>query len=176
MRRPATLVGSTVRAREGSQEPGRGRGLAEQQPALLETALPAIPLPAAVPVYLPASSTLPAAARSLCTRSLDIALLVWLAYLPTDRAHGLLVGVHLLRMAVANATRPLMRSGAGCRCACRRDAGWYATRRRPTWAWRSVRQPEGRCQPVVALHPSFFPFSLPAVCGNDRLMRPAASM
>lgn len=47
---------------------------------------------------------------SLCTRSLDIALLIWLAYLPTGRAHGLLVAVHLLRMAVANATRPLMRS------------------------------------------------------------------
>lgn len=66
----------------------------------------------------------PAAACSLCTRSLDIALLIWLAYLPTGRAHGLLVAVHLLRMAVANATRPLMRSGAVLGVGKRRRVWW----------------------------------------------------
>ncbi|PRW58602.1 MFS general substrate transporter [Chlorella sorokiniana] len=49
---------------------------------------------------------------SLITRSLDIALLVLLAFLPTapPSVRPLLVAVHLARMAVANATRPLMRS------------------------------------------------------------------
>lgn len=50
---------------------------------------------------------------SLITRSLDIVLLVLLAFLPTSppSVRPLLVAVHLARMAVANATRPLMRSG-----------------------------------------------------------------
>ncbi|KAI3433329.1 hypothetical protein D9Q98_003147 [Chlorella vulgaris] len=49
---------------------------------------------------------------SLVTRCLDIVLLVMLAHLPfaTAPARRLLVAVHLLRMAFANATRPLMRS------------------------------------------------------------------
>lgn len=53
---------------------------------------------------------------SLVTRCLDIVLLVTLAHLPfaTAPARRLLVAVHLLRMAFANATRPLMRSGACC--------------------------------------------------------------
>lgn len=51
---------------------------------------------------------------SLFTRCLDILLLAAMAFLPTATAPArhLLVAVHLLRMAVANATRPLMRSGA----------------------------------------------------------------
>ncbi|EFN59526.1 hypothetical protein CHLNCDRAFT_138179 [Chlorella variabilis] len=49
---------------------------------------------------------------NLFTRCLDILLLAAMAFLPTATAPArhLLVAVHLLRMAVANATRPLMRS------------------------------------------------------------------
>ena len=46
---------------------------------------------------------------SLVTRLLDIALLLALAFLPPDLA-ALLVLVHVCRTAVANSTRPLMRS------------------------------------------------------------------
>lgn len=47
------------------------------------------------------------------TRSLDICLLLVMAYLPYDTPlnRRMLVAVHLARAAVANATRPLMRSG-----------------------------------------------------------------
>lgn len=58
-------------------------------------------------------ASFPLLPRSLITRSLDIILLVLLAFLPTSppSVRPLLVAVHLARMAVANATRPLMRSG-----------------------------------------------------------------
>jgi hypothetical protein len=72
-------------------------------------------------LFFPAYPSLPCAPMlpccSLVTRSLDICLLVLMAYLPygTPLDRRVLVAVHLARAAVANATRPLMRSGkAGC--------------------------------------------------------------
>ncbi|GAB4822716.1 hypothetical protein N2152v2_009762 [Parachlorella kessleri] len=49
---------------------------------------------------------------SLVTRAADVMLLTSMAYLPTTsrKARLVLMSVHLLRMALANCTRPLMRS------------------------------------------------------------------
>ena len=54
---------------------------------------------------------------SILTRAMDIVLMIVLAYLPPkggDWALAALIGSHLLRKAVANCTRPLLR-----RCASR---------------------------------------------------------
>ena len=49
---------------------------------------------------------------TLATRALDIGVLAVMAFLPTDSAAAVaaFVGLHLVRKAVANCTRPLMRS------------------------------------------------------------------
>ena len=49
---------------------------------------------------------------SIVTRAMDIGLMIVLAYLPPQggpRILALLIGSHLLRKAVANCTRPLLR-------------------------------------------------------------------
>ncbi len=57
---------------------------------------------------------------SIVTRAMDIGLMIVLAYLPPQGGPwilALLIGSHLLRKAVANCTRPLLR-----RCA----RWWYS--------------------------------------------------
>lgn len=93
---------------------------------------------------------------SMATRVLDIALLVLLAHLPTapSRARLALVGVHLARMAVANATRPLMRSGAPwcCRVQAGRGAAVAAQRTAP-----ACLPPQPSCPPT---HRALLPLHL----------------
>jgi MFS family permease len=49
---------------------------------------------------------------TLCTRAVDIGLMVAIAFLPTGPGPGraVLLAVHLIRRGAANCTRPLMRS------------------------------------------------------------------
>ena len=54
---------------------------------------------------------------SILTRAMDIVLMIVLAYLPPQGgtwALAALIGSHLLRKAVANCTRPLLRRCAPC--------------------------------------------------------------
>ena len=54
---------------------------------------------------------------SILTRAMDIVLMIVLAYLPPQGgtwALTALIGSHLLRKAVANCTRPLLRRCADC--------------------------------------------------------------
>ena len=54
---------------------------------------------------------------SILTRAMDIVLMIVLAYLPPkggNWALAALIGSHLLRKAVANCTRPLLRRCASC--------------------------------------------------------------
>lgn len=56
---------------------------------------------------------------SILTRAMDIALMIVLAYLPPQGGPWVLtvlIGSHLLRKAVANCTRPLLRRCAFCSC------------------------------------------------------------
>ena len=56
---------------------------------------------------------------SIVTRAMDIGLMIVLAYLPPQGGPwilALLIGSHLLRKAVANCTRPLLRRCAPWWC------------------------------------------------------------
>ena len=61
---------------------------------------------------------------SILTRAMDIVLMIVLAYLPPkggNWALAALIGSHLLRKAVANCTRPLLRRCASCCVKLRRQ-------------------------------------------------------
>ena len=98
---PLLLSVASVLAQRASRHVGR----VQTRRALSETR----PRTSAPPTHFAHIPSAPR--RSLCTRLVDIALLVSMAYIPVTALNTLL-GVHLLRFAAANCTRPLMRSGA----------------------------------------------------------------
>ena len=109
---------------------------------------------------------------SLLTRALDVALLLALAFMPVAGPGAvprpLLICVHLTRMAVANATRPLMRSvlmdfvprrhRAKARARLPRAGGRLGR-------WLTNRQPAGRPVHPCCL-PACAPFCLPLPTGQ----------